>query len=305
MSEVTSAVVKSKLSKQAFLTLLLIGFMMGANHVSARFAFNDGLDVTTAVLARSFMTCLTVMLLIVFQGVPRVIPQAHKKYLFAVGLLLTVQSTCIYASVARMPVALALLAFNTYPLIVALLSRVVYKEVIERKVLWLMPLMLIGLGLALDVFGATSGLGALEQWGVIGEGVAYALGATLSFSVALLLTQHGTPGLDGRIRSFCNMGMVAVITLVVCIIQGGPHLPQHYSGWIGLGLLIFFYGTAFTIMFTVLPRLGAVGNTSIMNVEPVCALILAWIVLDQHISLTQVCGALIVVAGAIVLGLRK
>jgi len=42
-----------------------------------------------------------------------------------------------------------------------------------------------------------------------------------------------------------------------------------------------------------------------MNVEPVCALILAWIVLDQHISLTQVCGALIVVAGAIVLGLRK
>ena len=70
-------------------------------------------------------------------------------------------------------------------------------------------------------------------------------------------------------------------------------------------LLILLYGTAFTIMFTVLPRLGAVGNTSIMNVEPVCALILAWLILDQHISFMQIIGALIVVSGAILLGLRK
>ena len=32
------------LSSTAFVTLLLIAFMMGANHVAARFAFNDGVD---------------------------------------------------------------------------------------------------------------------------------------------------------------------------------------------------------------------------------------------------------------------
>ena len=101
------------------------------------------------------------------------------------------------------------------------------------------------------------------------------------------------------------MSMVAVISLGLCIGQGGPHLPQHYSGWLRMALLILLYGTAFTIMFTVLPRLGAVGNTSIMNVEPVCALILAWLILDQHISFMQIIGALIVVSGAILLGLRK
>ena len=41
----------------------------------------------------------------------------------------------------------------------------------------------------------------------------------------------------------------------------------------------FLYGTAFTIMFTVLPRLGVVGNSAIMNVEPVFALALAWLIL--------------------------
>ena len=58
-------------------------------------------------------------------------------------------------------------------------------------------------------------------------------------------------------------------------------------------------------MFTIVPRLGAVGNTSIMNVEPICALVLAWLLLGQEVSISQVAGALIVVAGAILLGLRK
>ena len=52
--------------------------MMGANHVSARFAFNDGLDITTAVLARSSITSFIVMLMIIYQGVPRVISKDHK-----------------------------------------------------------------------------------------------------------------------------------------------------------------------------------------------------------------------------------
>ncbi len=58
-------------------------------------------------------------------------------------------------------------------------------------------------------------------------------------------------------------------------------------------------------MFTVLPRLGVVGNSAIMNVEPIMALILAWLILGQSIALIQVVGALIVVGTVIKLGLRK
>jgi drug/metabolite transporter (DMT)-like permease len=65
------------------------------------------------------------------------------------------------------------------------------------------------------------------------------------------------------------------------------------------------YGTAFTIMFTVLPKLGVVGNSAIMNVEPVFALVLAWAVLGQSIALVQLLGALVVVATVMWLGLRK
>ncbi len=70
-------------------------------------------------------------------------------------------------------------------------------------------------------------------------------------------------------------------------------------------MLCFLYGTAFTLMLMVLPKLGVVGNSAIMNVEPVCALVLAWALLGQAIAAMQLVGALVVVATVMCLGLRK
>jgi drug/metabolite transporter (DMT)-like permease len=207
--------------------------------------------------------------------------------------------------VARLPVALALLAFNTYPLWTALWARWVYRHRPERRVLLAMPVMLIGLALALDVLGAALGLGAVAQWRQIGAGVAFALAAAATFGLALILTQHEAGALDGRLRTASTLAMVAVLAGVGAVMQGGPHLPDASAGWAGLGALTLLYGTAFTIMFTVLPRLGVVGNSAIMNVEPIFALGLAWALLGQKIAAAQVAGGLIVVGTVVWLGLRR
>ena len=101
------------------------------------------------------------------------------------------------------------------------------------------------------------------------------------------------------------MAMVAVIALAGVAVQGGPHLPNAAAGWWGLAALTFLYGTAFTIMFTVLPRLGVVGNSAIMNIEPIFALVLARAILGQTIAPVQVGGGLLVVATVIWLGRRR
>ena len=293
------------LSATAFATLLLIALMMGANHVAARIAFNNGVDVATAVVVRSSITALVIVAILAAQRMRVVFTERHKRVLPAIGLLIGVQSLCLYSSVARLPVALALLAFNTYPIWTALWAWVVYREPPARPMLIAMPVILIGLALALDVFGAASGLGAAGQWGRIGAGVAFALAAGATFGLALVLTQHEAGGVDGRVRTATTMVMAGMVALIAVGMQGGFHLPQAVPGWWGLAALTLLYGTAFTIMFTVLPRLGVVGNSAIMNVEPVFALVLAWLILDQAIAAIQVAGALLVVGTVMVLGLRK
>lgn len=293
------------LSAGAFATLLLIALVMGANHVAARVAFNHGVDVATAVVFRSAATAGVIMALLALQGVRVSFTARHKRMLPLIGLLIGVQSLCLYSAVARLPVALALLAFNTYPITTALWAWLIYRQRPERALLVAMPVILAGLALALDVLGATSGLGAAGQWGHIGAGVGFALAASAAFGLALVVTQHEAGDVDGRVRTATTMAIAGLIALGTVGLQGGFHLPQAPAGWAGLATLTVLYGTAFTVMFTVLPRLGVVGNSAIMNVEPVFALVLAWLVLGQAIAPVQLAGALVVVAAVMALGMRR
>ena len=293
------------LSTAAFATLLLIAALMGANHVAARVAFNHGLSVPTAVAVRSWATALVVGALLLIDRVPLALNARQRKALPVIGVLIAIQSLCLYSAVARLPVALALLVFNSFPLMTALWARVLYRHRPERALLIAMPVILLGLVLALDVLGAASGLGAAGQWREIGAGVAFALGASTTFGLALVLTQHEAGGLDGRLRTFATMAIVGLLAGVAVAWRGGFALPTATAGWWGLALLTLLYGTGITILFTVLPRLGVVGNSAVMNVEPVFALVLAWLILDQHIAPVQVVGALVVVGAVIWLGTRR
>jgi len=293
------------LSLQGFASLLLVALLMAGNHVSARLAFNSGLDVATAVAVRSAATALVVGLLVWRMSTPWQLSPQHRRGLLLVGLMVGLQSQLLYGAVSRLPVALALLAFNTYPLWAALWNRLLYKHPPERQVLLAMPVILCGLALALDVAGAASGLGMRQQWAVMGAGVAFALGAAASFGLVLVWTQHETIGLDGRVRTFFSLLLAATVATAVIGWNGGPHWPQTDIGWWGLAGLSCLYGSGFTLMFTVLPKLGVAANSAIMNMEPVFALALGWAVLDQQIAPVQIAGALLVVSVVIFLGLRK
>jgi drug/metabolite transporter (DMT)-like permease len=278
---------------------------MGANHVAARFAFNDSVNVVTAVFFRSVVTTAIIFLLLLRRGVSMKISKGHHSIFLVIGALIAIQSYCIYSSVSLIPVVLALLAFNTHPLWAALWSRIFYRRKPEALVLRSMPIILFGLALALDVFWTASGLGAAAQWQSIGKGVFYAMMGAASFGLALVLTEHKTLTINALVRTAYTLAIVTALATLLSFFQGGLSLPHSTNGWLGLVSLTVLYGTGFTMMFSLLPRLGVVGNSAIMNAEPIFALIFAWVLLGQTISIMQIIGAIIVVGTVIVIGLRK
>ena len=104
------------------LALLAIATTFGSNHIAARVAFDHGASVTAAVAIRSGFTALFLLALMRFSGVSMALPRATLFRALAIGLLIAVQSFCLYSAVALIPVALALLAFNTFPIVLAFLS---------------------------------------------------------------------------------------------------------------------------------------------------------------------------------------
>jgi drug/metabolite transporter (DMT)-like permease len=293
------------LSPKAFVTLLVVACMFGANHVAARIALDHGMDVATAVAVRSLATAAVAGSLVGLYGVSWALKPRHRRVMPVIGLLVAIQSLCLYAAVARIPVGLALLAFNTYPLWTAFAAWAIYRHVPERAVLIAMPVILFGLALALDVSGAASGLSLAAQWGHIGTGVAFAMAAAAAFGLVLALTQHEAADLDGRFRTAITMAIVGLLALAGALAQGGLHWPNAPAGWWGLVALSVLYGTSITIVFTLLPKLGVVGNSPILNVEPVAALAMAWLILGQAIAPVQIAGALLVVGAVMGLALRR
>jgi drug/metabolite transporter (DMT)-like permease len=282
--------------------LAAIAVVFGSNHVAARVAFDHGTNVTTAVAFRSAGTALFVLGLLLANGVSLALPAATRGRAVLIGLMLAVQSYCLYSAVAVIPVALALLAFQTFPMVLALVSWAAGGEPPSRRVLLAMPVALFGLALALDVYGNSGDVAG--RWSEIGAGVLWATGASLAFASVLFFTTKWLPAVDGRLRSFMIMSVVAVVTLAGGAVAGDFRLPADQTGWIALVLLAVFYGTAITSLFVVLPRLGAVNNSVVLNFEPIAVLAIAWVVLDQRIAPLQVLGAFIVV-GAIVATGRK
>ncbi len=283
--------------------LLVIATTFGSNHIAARIAFDHGVNVTTAVAARSIGAALFVGALLLAARVPLALARATRWRAIAVGLLITVQSYCLYSAVARIPVALALLAFNSFPMMFSLISWAAGSERPARRALIAMPVALCGLALALDVSGKSSDIAG--RWAEIGVGVGFALAAAVSFATALFFTARWLKDVDGRLRTFITMSTVAVLMLAAGAVAGDLALPANPGAWLGLGLLMLFYGTAFTALFALLPRLDALNNSAALNFEPIAVLFLAWPILGQSVAPQQILGALIVVGALVALGTAK
>ena len=279
--------------------LMLVASTFAANHIAARLAFDHGASVAAAVAVRSGVTALALVVLMRVQGVSMRLAGPTLGRGLAIGLLVAVQSFCLYSAVARIPVGLALLAFNTFPMLLVLLTWALTGQRPPRRAMLAIPTALCGLVLALDVVGSAH---AIEgRWHVIGAGVGFAIGAACSFAVVLFLTTHWLKEVDGRVRTLLMMATTAVVVSGIGAATHTLALPADREGWLGLGLLTLLYGTAITAVFTVVPRLKAASNTVALNFEPVMALILGWAILGQSISPLQIFGACLVVSAIVYL----
>lgn len=279
------------------LVLAGIATLFGANHVAARYAMDHGASVAGAVATRSACTAMVLFLFLRISNtkilfVPRALP---------IGVLVAIQSFCLYTAVTRIPVALALLVFQSFPLLYVLLSAATGKEKLRWRALAPIPLALVGLALALDVYGKAGDVAG--RWAEIGSGVGWALGAAVAFALVVFFNTHWLKALDGRLRTFYMMSVTAALTLAGGAAASALALPADLGGWIALGMLTLLYGAAITSLFVVLPRLGGgAASTIALNFEPIAALGIAWLVLGQGVSPLQLAGAFIVVGAIAWLG---
>ncbi|MFB4393041.1 MULTISPECIES: EamA family transporter [unclassified Pseudomonas] len=292
--------------KLAVALLALLACAFAGNHIAARIAFDDDTGVLLAILCRSGITFLALAGLVLWQRQPLGLPAGSHRWQLLLGLLIATQSLCLYSAVARIPVALALLVANTFPMLLALLNWAFNGVRPNGRSVLFMALILCGLMLALDVPARLADDGNTNpHWAL---GVSLAFGAACAFACALWVTDNRLASVRGPVRSLLTLLIVFTSMLLAGFsgwVPAGLSTPSSSSGWLALASLVVLYGVAFTLLFVCVPRLNMAQNAPVMNIEPIATLLLGWALLDQRLSAVQLIGGAVVVCGIVLLTYRR
>ena len=274
--------------------MLVAASAFASNHLCARIAFDHGASVATAVSVRATFTALLLLMVMRVQGIRIAIPRELRGRTLIAGLFIASQSYCLYSAVKIIPPALALLVFQTSPMLYVLLTWALGKESPRWAALAPMVLALVGLALALNVRTGDNML----------EGIAWAFASGVSMTVVYYLNANALKSLDGRLRTFAMTAVTATVVIVVATAAGAQALPRDTLGWMGLALLAVFYCIAMMSLFFVLPRVPST-VTGALNFEPIALLLLTWVFLGHTVTPLQLVGALVTVGAIVWLGVSK
>lgn len=287
-------------------TLILISAIFATNHVAARVAFDDGAGVLLGVACRAGASLAALLCIVLWRRQSLGLPAGLAPWQALLGLLLALQSFCLYSAVARIPVALALLINSLFPLLFALLTWAFGGPRPSRRASLLMGLILLGLALVLDLPGLLGNDDPLGLRWV--EGVLLAFGSASFFACALWITEHRLATLAGPVRSLYTILIVFCAMLAAGAAEfmpDGMRTPDSPVGWIALAALSLCYTTGFCTLFILMPRLDMARNAPVMNAEPVASLALGWLILDQAFDGRQLLGGLIVLSCIVILAYSR
>jgi drug/metabolite transporter (DMT)-like permease len=282
------------------LILLGVASCFASNHLCARIAFDHGASVVAAVSVRATFTSLVLLAMMRVQGIRLAIPRELRGKTLLAGLLILSQSYCLYSAVALIPPALALLVFQTSPMLYVLLTWALGKERPRWSALGPMALALVGLSLALNL-----GPGHVDKdWATLRTGVAWAFASGASMTVVYYLNANALKPIDGRLRTFAMTAITALLVIIAGAATGAHVFPRDGMGWLGIALLACFYCVAMMSLFYMLPRIPTT-TTAALNFEPIALLVLSWLILDITVAPLQIVGAVLTVSAIAWLGLSK
>ncbi len=274
---------------------LMSAVAFSSNVALSKLAYDFGTNLHALNLIRAavFLGCLLVA---VWLSGSQVSINRNELYrCLALGVLLCAEMYLLLASILFIPVALAILVFYTYPIMIALWTWRTGQCHFSYFGLGVMALAFIGLIITL------TGSGRLLVGWDDRNGIALAFIAAICLAAILLLSERVLARQPAKIMMlYMLFGATAVVGFVSLFIAELTW-PASLQGWLALCGSAVLYVVATLLLFKAVDLVGSLQTAIIDNTSPVWAMILGVIVLGQWLTAQQVMGASVTVAAVMLL----
>ena len=202
-------------------------------------------------------------------------------------------STTFAASLHYLPASLCSMLLYTYPAIVTLLSFLLKLEDCNWKKSLSLSICFAGLFLILGV--SFSGI----HW----LGIVLGITSALLYSAYIIAGNFLLKNVDPLVATtyVCS---AAALTFILTAVISGDYVPLSASGWaIILAMAILSTIVGILGCFAGIARIGPVNTSIISTAEPVITVLLSIALLGETVSLPQLCGGALILAGILILQL--
>lgn len=199
------------------------------------------------------------------------------------------EALCYFKALERIPAGLVALLLYLYPGLVALLSRVLYGAVLDRRRVSALVLAMVGTLLT---------IGPVGRGNV--EGVLLGLGSALLYSLYIVAGVALTRGVAAMVSTTIVCLSAAGSYGLMLVVQGATWPRAWLDWWPVLGIALVSTVVAILTFFAGLTRVGPVRASTLSTLEALTTVLVGAALMGERLSAVQcVGGALIVVAAVI------
>ena len=267
--------------------LVVAALLLSLSMTLTPVAYEAGLSPLTIIALRPLSFTVVFWLLGRASGRRMALPSRERWIALVLGILFVLGTGGYLASLATLPVSLAVLVFYGYPLLTLLVA-----SLFERR--WPRPLQLgalltafFGLGLALGV----------DLTGLHPVGLALVAAGALALALTFYWLGRTLAGQDTwSVALHMNVSGFG-LALLMLLAGGGPAWPdgQGAFGWLMLAMVLATFIVGLFCSFRGVMLIGGVRAATIMNLEPVATIALAVAILGESLSPLQFAGAALVI----------
>ena len=274
---------------------LMSAVAFSTNVALSRLAYDFGTNLHALNLIRA-VVLLAVLIVAVWLSDSRVTIERKEIYrCLVLGILLCAEMYLLLASILFIPVALAILVFYTYPIMIALWTWRTGRS--DFSYIGLSVMIVAFIGLIITLAGSDK---LLVGWDGR-NGVALALIAAICLAALLLLSERVLERQPAKIMMLYMLVSTTAVVSFVSIFIVELTWPTSSGGWLALCGSAVFYVVATLLLFKAVDLVGSLQTAIIDNTSPVWAMILGVIVLGQWLTAQQVMGASITVTAVMLL----
>lgn len=253
-------------------------------------AYKSGITVSTLLLIRFFTaTVLFFAYILLFMKHPAITWKNIFHFILLGGIGYTLQAIFYFNSVKYISPSLAVLMLYTFPVFVAILSFIFFKESLNRKTILSMVLSFAGL-----VVITAAGTGNINITGII-----FGLLAAVTYSFYIVLGSHVIKNMPSIVTS----AWVTLFATLGILVSGLPagEIKFTFDPAALLptaGIAIFSTVLAIFTFFKGLEYLTPTKASILSMLEPVFTIILTALLLRGFMNAYQMAGGVIVLVGA-------